>query len=222
MRFFVALLTLVMLAGSFVVGIIYFIARIIASINLSPESQAWKRMLESLRNRLRAQTAGGLVPWDGEMLSLLSLNRARIKKPGFFSRTAEGIFTSIFQEPVLAYIRTKIGKNNVLLAQTSDKEFVFRLKGRETEIWLNGQPFAMLTDGALISAGRNGRLLARLEQKDDEVQFPVSLGNSTAAAIANPDKADAPNPRALTLLRPVTPEEENALLALTILTVTGN
>ncbi len=222
MRFFVALLTLVIIAGSFVAGIIYLLARLIGSINFNPESRAWQRTLENLRSRLRQQAAGALVPWDGEMLSLLSLNRSRLKKPGFFSSTAEGVFTSIFQEPVLAYAQQKTGKTSVLLARTSNREFIFRMKGRETEIWLDGQPFATLTGGSLIAAGRNGRLLARIEPKSDEVQFPVLLGNATAAAIANPDKADSPNPRALTLLRPVSAEEEQALLALTVLTVTGN
>jgi hypothetical protein len=221
MRFLFGLLTLILLAGSFVVGIIYLIARAIGSIDFNPNSQAWKKTVEGLRTRLKSQAAGALVPWDKEMLSLLSLNRSNVKKPGLFRSTAEGVFTTIFQEPVLAYAMQKSGATGVIIARTSQQEFIFRLKGKETEIWVNGQPFGVLVDGALLAAGRTSRMLGRLEVKSGEIQFPVLLGDATAAAIANPGKVDSPNPRAITLLRPLSAEEENALLALTVLVGVG-
>lgn len=217
MRFFFFLLMLVLISGSLIVGAFYLIAKFLGQINLNPESQAWKKTLEGLRDKVKAQAAGALVPWDKEMLSLLSLNRSNVKKPGFFNSTAEGVFTTIFQEPVLAYAEHKIGGTGVIIARTSDREFIFRLKGKETEIWLNGQPFSVLVEGSLLAAGKTSRLLARIEKKPDEVQFPVLLGDVVAASIANPALADSPNPRALTLLREVSAEEESVLLALTVL-----
>lgn len=219
MRFLFAILLLILLSGSLIVGIFYLIAKMIGRINFNPESQAWKKTVEGLRARLKAQAAGALVPWDKEMLSLLSLNRSNVKKPGIFNNTAEGVFTSIFQEPVLAYAMQKSGNTGVIVARTSDKEFIFRLKGKETEIWLNGQPFSVLVDGSMLAAGKTSRLLSRIEQKKEEAQFPVLLGNSIAASIANPAMVDSPNPRAMTLLREVSNEEESVLLALTVLAV---
>ena len=217
MRFLFGFLLLILMAGSFVVGIFYLIARALGRINFNPESQAWKKTLEALRDRLKTQAAGALVPWDREMLSLLSLNRLNAKKPGLFNSVSEGVFTTVFQEPVLAYSEQKSGGTAVIVARTSDREFIFRLKGKETEIWLNGQPFGIFVEGSLIAAGRNGRLLAQVNRDPAEAQFPVTLGSAVAASIANPAKADAPNPRALTLLRELATEEEHALLALTIL-----
>ncbi|GAB4494230.1 MAG: hypothetical protein OHK0019_20030 [Saprospiraceae bacterium] len=219
MRFFFFLLMLVLISGSLIVGAFYLIAKFLGQINLNPESQAWKKTLEGLRDKVKAQAAGALVPWDKEMLSLLSLNRSNVKKPGFFNSTAEGVFTTIFQEPVLAYAEHKIGGTGVIIARTSDREFIFRLKGKETEIWLNGQPFSVLVEGSLLAAGKTSRLLARIEKKPGEVQFPVLLGDAVAASIANPEKTDSPNPRAITLLREVSSEEESVLLALTVLQV---
>lgn len=219
MRYLLPFLTLVFLAGSVIVGILYVIARFLSQINFNPESQAWKKAVEGLRTRLKSQAAGALVPWDGEMLSLLSLNRSITKKPGFFNNTSEGVFTTIFQEPVLAYAEQKSGNTGLLIARTSDREFIFRKKGKETEIWLNGQPFGVLVDGALLAAGKTSRLLARLEKKPGEIQFPVLLADKTAATITNPDMADSPNPRALTLLRELSGEEESAVLALTVFVV---
>lgn len=216
MRFFFFLLMLVLISGSLVVGFFYLIAKLIGRINFNPESQAWKKTLEGLRDKVKAQAAGALVPWDKEMLSLLSLNRSNVKKPGFFNSTAEGVFTTIFQEPVLAYAEQKSGGRGVIVARTSDREFIFRLKGKETEIWLNGQPFGVLVDGSLIAAGKTSRLLASIEIKTGEVQFPVLLGNAVAASVTNPALADSPNPRALTLLREFSSEEESVLLALVV------
>lgn len=218
MRFLFGFFMLILLAGSFVVGIFYLIAKVLGQINFNPESQAWKKTVEGLRNRLKTLAAGALVPWDKEMLSLLSLNRTNVKKPGYFNSAAEGVFTTIYQEPVLAYAEHKSGKTAVVIARTSDREFIFRLKGKETEIWLDGQPFGVLVDGSLIAAGRNGRLLGQMVQKQEEAQFPVTLGTSVAASIANPDKAGSPNPRALTLLRDLSTEEEHTILAMTVLT----
>lgn len=214
---------IVVMAGSFIVGSFYLIARVLGTLNLDPESQAWKNTVERLRARLQSQAAGALIPWESEMLSLLSLNRKMVKKPGFFSSsTKEGVFTTIYQEPVLAYAGQKKGETSVLIARTSDREFTFRTRGKETEIWVSGVPFGIFTDGALMSAGRNSRLLASLDPDSGEAQIQVNLGNKTAAAITNPDHAATagPNPRAVTLLREPSEVEENALLALAILQLT--
>ncbi len=220
MRFLLPFLMIVVMAGSFIIGMFYLIARVLGQLNLDPESQAWKNTVQNLRTRLQAQTTGALVPWDSEMLSLLSINRKMILKPGFFnSSTSEGVFSTIYQEPVLAFAARKKGDTGVLIARTSDREFTFRTRGKETEIWVGGQPFAVFADGALIAAGRGSRLLAQLDTDSQEAQFPVLLGNTTAAAIANPANAATagPNPRALTLLREVSESEENTLLVLAIL-----
>jgi len=217
MRFLFAILMLILLTGSLIVGIFYLIAKMIGRINFNPESQAWKKTLEGLRSKLKSQAAGALVPWDKEMLSLLSLNRSNLKKPGFFNSTSEGVFTTIFPEPVLAYAEQKSGTNSVIIARTSDREFIFRLKGKETEIWLDGQPFGLYTDGALLAPGKGSKLMARLDDRPDESQSPLILGNNPALTLGNRERASSPNPRVLTLLRELSPEEENTALALALL-----
>ncbi len=220
MKLLLFLLMMIVIPAIFVVGIIYAIARMLGAINFNPESKAWKETLDRLRTRMRSQAAGMLVPWDNEMLSLLSLNQSVTKKPGWFDRATEGVVSTIYQEPVIAYAAQSSGNTGLLLARTSHKEFIFRIKGKETEVWLDGQPFAVLVDGTLLAAGRGSRMLARLESSRDEMQIPVLVGDKTAAAISHPNRTDAgPNPRAITLLRAVNPDEEMALLALTLLQI---
>lgn len=220
MKLLFFLFLIIVVPALFVVGIIYGIARMLGGINFNPESKAWKDALERLRGRLRSQAAGMLVPWDNEMLALLSLNQSVTKKPGWFDRSTEGVLSTIYQEPVIAYAAHSTGNTGLLVARTSNKEFIFRIKGKETEVWVEGKPFAILVDNNLLAAGRGSTLLARLESGREEMQIPVMLGTTTAAAISNPARTDAgPNPRAITLLRPVNTEEETALLSLLLLQV---
>ena len=208
-----SLLTILLSTAFFVLSIVYLIARTFGQLAWNPESKAFKRLLDLLRSRLHAQSAG-LVPWDREMLGLLSLNRVNEKKAGWFNPVSSGQFTSIYQEPVLAYITQSSGKLHLTVARTSDREFILRRQGNQTEIWLNGQPFALFADGALLASGRESKLLARLENRPDEAQSPLLLGNTTAVALSNPARPGGPNPRALTILRELSIEEENIALAI--------
>jgi hypothetical protein len=219
MRIFFFLITLVVTAGFFISGVVMLLARAIGQLSLNPQSAAWKRTLAKLRERIRKQADKNLIPWDAEMLGLLSTNRTIIKKPGFFDLYSEGMYSTIYQEPVLVYAALKTGKTSVLVASTSDREFVFRQKDKEIEIWLNEQPLGLFVDGTLLAPGRGSKLLARMEG-GTEASLPVLIGDKTAAAITNPEQASGPNPRALTLLRTLDLNEENALLALTILKMT--
>ncbi len=220
MRIFFFLITLVVSAGFFISGVVMLLARAIGQLSLNPQSAAWKRTLEKLRERIRKQAGKNLIPWDTEMLGLLSTNRTIIKKPGFFDLYSEGMYSTIYQEPVLVYVGLKTGKTSVLVASTSDREFIFRQKDKEIEIWLNEQPLGLFVDGTLLAPGRGSKLLARMEAGGTEASLPVLIGDKTAAAITNPALASGPNPRALTLLRTLDLNEENALLALTILKMT--
>jgi hypothetical protein len=217
MRPLLNLLTFFLTIAVFFGSAFFVLVKLFSSINFSPDTKAWKETLRRLRERLQQQAGDTLVPWDKEMFSLLSLNQTNIKKAGWMDGTYSGTFTTIYHEPVLAYAGRKSGANGVLVARTSDRELIFRQKGKETEIWVNSQPFGVFVDGALLSAGRTSHLLAQFNAGSEESELPVLLGNKTAAAISNPDKKTGPNPRALTLLRDLTPDEENALLALALL-----
>ncbi len=219
MKILFGFFTILLTAAFFIAGIVYVIARTFSQIAWNPESRAFKRLLENLRNRLRAQSAE-LVPWDQEMLGLLSLNRVNEKKPGFWNPVASGQLTTIYHEPVAAYITQTAGNIRLTLARTTDREFIFRQKGKETEIWLNNQPFGLFVDGALLAPGKGSKLLARLENKPEETQSPLLLGNAAAGTLSNPERASSPNPRALTLLRDLSAEEENVALALALLRAT--
>lgn len=216
-----ALLTFILTTLAFIGGFLFVMFRLISQLIFGSDTKIWKSTLEKVRRHLKKVPVKGLVPWDHEMIGLLSLNRSAMKKPGFFNLAYSGIINSIYQEEAIAYAGIRTGKTGVLVAQTSDREFIFRQKEKETEIWVNNQPFGLYINGTLLSAGRQARAVGRLETQYGERQFPVLLGDKTAAAISNPELngKSSPNPRAITLLRDLNPDEENALLAMTLLQI---
>jgi hypothetical protein len=216
---FLPFLVFLLTTAFFIVGIFYFIARTLGRIIFDPQSSAWKSSIAKLQARIRAQAAGALVPWDAEMLGLLSLNQSNVKKPGWWDSTSEGVFQSIYHEPVVSYAGQISGNTSVFVARTSAKEFIFRQKEKETEIWINNQPFGVYIKGVLLAAGRHSQILASVEAEADESQWPVVVGDKPAAAITNPQRLEnaGPNPRALTMLRKVNAEEEDVLLALALM-----
>lgn len=221
MRFLFYLIMLILFGALLVVGLFFFLARALFQLNAEPGSKAWKSLVANLRDRV-AQQAQSLIPWENETLALLSLNRLNEVQPGFFNTIRSGIYATIYQEPALVFAEQRSGKTSVLLAKTSNREYVYRNKGRETDIWLNGQPFGVLVDGALLAPGKGSRLLARMDAPSDENVFPILIGDKTAGVIANPAKnSGGPNPRALTLLKEMTPQEEDVVLALSILKIVG-
>lgn len=215
MRALFSFFTILLTTAFFVTGVVYLIGKAFGQIIGNPESKAFKRVLQNLRSRL-STVSTDLVPWDHEMLSLLSLNRINEKKPGWFRAFTTGQFTTIYQEPVVAYATQRVGDVSVTLVRTSDREFILRRKGKETEIWLDNKPLGLFVDGVLLAPGKGSKLLARLENKPDEVEHPLFLDDKTAVTLNNPKLADSPNPRALTLLRELNPEEENLTLALAL------
>ncbi|MFN8301551.1 MAG: hypothetical protein U0U46_03595 [Saprospiraceae bacterium] len=200
-------------------SIIEVIGSLIDETMSGPGTRAWNNRVQRLRDALKKFT-GGLVPWDAEMLRLLSLNKVQAQKEGWFGRPAGGVFTSIYQEPVLAFVREALPKSPLLMASTSQHELVFRLKGKETEIWVDRQPLGVLANGALLAAGRGSKLLAQLDMTRGTAQNLLQVGNQPAATLLNPELADTPMPRAVTLLRDLTAEEETIVLALAVLRMT--
>ena len=213
-----SLLTFLLTTAAFVVGIFYFIAKLIGQIAFDPGSKAWKKTIEKLQARIRSQGAGALIPWDAEMLSLLSLNQSKVKKPGWWDSTSEGVYMSIFQEPVLAYAGQKSGNTAVFVARSSKQEYILRQKQKETEVWIDNKPFGVFISDVLLAAGSSSKLLAEVDVEKGEAQWPVKIGNEVVAAINNPARAEeaGPNPRALSFFRKLNAEEEDIVLAVTL------
>jgi hypothetical protein len=193
---------------------------VFGSLMLQPGSRQWDALVHRLRGHIQ-DLKSALVPWDGkDMMPLLSIGELKRKSTWFESGTIRtGSIATIYQESVVAICECTLNKGSkVALAQTSKYEFVYRMRERDVEIWVNSQPFGVFSGGSLLASGRGSRLLAQIQPGSDDRNLPVVMGTQTVLTLTNPKYPPAsPNPRAILLLRDLQPEEEVAALALIIL-----
>ena len=136
------------------------------------------------------------------------------------TKTAKGIFTSIYHEPLIVYsyrkyIATK--ENAILYARTSQNEFAYRIKKKGIDVNIDGQYAGVLKENGGLYGGRRNRLLARINRDDELKLHPIVVGDKEVASVLNPTKTDKHNPRAFQFLRPMESKEEKMFMALAIL-----
>ncbi len=218
MRFLFSFLVVVLTLAFVITAIIYFIGRAFKDLRLSTSSHAaFRDVLEQMRQQVKTLMAD-LTPWDAEMFSLLSLNRQPVRGKGNFRKFSSGYLLSIFQEPVVAFAIAESDKHQkVALARLHDREFVFRKKGNDVEIWLNGEPMGIFSNGTLLSSDKTARLLAHLEEKPSEHHSELQLANGRTVNLTNREQTTSPNPRAAVLVRELNRDEENIALALALM-----
>ena len=164
-----------------------------------------------------------LVSWDKEELELFSLNQINQLVKKNITTTAKGVFTSIYQEPMLAYSFKKYvspSLNAVLYARTAEHEYVYRIRKDSIKIMIDGQAIGVLDkEGALYSPQKK-QLLAQLPKGSEDLMLPIIVNNKEVGHITNPKKTNAPNPRAFDLVATdMTKAEEEVFLALGVLEV---
>jgi hypothetical protein len=185
----------------------------------SPDKATIRRDLERMRGELNAWV-GELVPLTQEELEQFSTNLIRHTRSKRFIRTAKGIFTSIYHEPLVAwtYRRYRSSKSNaLLLARTTDTEYVYRIKPDRVEFAVNNEFVGVYywKEGILRTPDRRGVPIALLKPAENDL-LSLWVGERELASL--PTKADRskPNPRALEYLQESSPEEQKLLLSLTL------
>lgn len=200
----------------FIIALFFVAASALGSIAFNPESKAWRELLAKLRARIRPLT-GRLADLDAETLSHFSLKPKISKRANWRDSVVEGFFGTIYQERLLVFAGQTLGKTAVWVLQSAQHEYVFRKKAKETEIWRDGSPYAVLLGDNLLEAGKSSRLLAQLNPGPELRQWPVLIGQGEAATMTNAERAVSPIPRAFNLLRPLTPQESETLMLLCVL-----
>lgn len=161
-----------------------------------------------------------LVPWNKEEMSLLSLRQVNQKIKRGMSKTAKGIFTSIYHEPLIVYSYRKYiarKENAILYARTSKNEYAYRIHKKGIDVNIDGQYAGILKENGGFYGGRRNRLLAKINRDDELKLHPIVIGEREVASVQNPMKTDKHNPRALQFIQPMDNKEEKTFMALAIL-----
>ncbi len=214
-----AVLILTFLSVAVTGGILYLVFNMLSGYN--PGKKKVQQDLESMKKELEPY-ARELVPITKEELELFSLSQihqlSRRK-----TRTARGVYTTIFHEPIVAYSYKRYLSKNlnaVLYARTANHEFAFRIQGQEVRVVINNQLVGIIKNNEALFSARDNRMIARIN-RDNEAYLPVLIHNREVAQVARTPKGGAEkllNTRAFSFVKgDLSKEEEQLLLSLSIL-----
>lgn len=160
-----------------------------------------------------------LVPLDKEELDLFSLSQDKqVVQTGMAGTKAKGVFTTIFQEPVVAYsYKRYLGDkvNELLLAKTAEHEYVYWTKDGESMLRIDGQDVGKINQKVLYGA-KSGKEIARIQSEAQDNLLPVRVGNRDVGALSTKKPAkDALSQRAFEFIPDdLSEQEEQLFLAL--------
>jgi len=205
---FLGLLTL----GGFAIGYLIF-------NNFQPGSAKIQADLTKMKKEI-ADYADQLVPLHEKEMELLSLNQINQQIRKGIVTTIKGVFTSIYNEPMIAYSYKKYiatNANGILYARTAEDEYTYRIKAKQVKFFINNELVGTLKENGVLYSANNKRLMARINRHKDELWLPIIVGDKEVASVVNPDKAMKTNPRALEFVTNMKEETERVFLSLAIL-----
>lgn len=173
------------------------------------------RDIDTLRNEI-SDLKKMLIPFNGEEMELLSLNQSNVSKRKRFSKVTNGIFNTIYYEPLIAYGIKNYSNNQklILICSTTD-EFVYLSKGNTTHVFMNDTEAGVLTSDGKFYSIKN-KLLALIDGADQLQSHTVWIQGKDMGYINNPRFVSKSIPRAYNLLKTMSQEEQNIFLCLTL------
>ncbi len=188
--------------------------------NFTPGQSKVQGDVDKMKSEIQPWTEE-LVEWKKEELNLLSFNNINKQIKRGIVKTAKGVLTSIYQEPLIAYsFKQYFGnkKNAVLYARTADREFQYRIREKAVAVSVDGQPLGLIqADGRLLDA-ETKQLTARINRTDDELTLPIIIKDREVAGLLKPIAGQSPSStdRAFEFVNQVEPADEELILSLTI------
>lgn len=193
-----------------------FMTRIV--LNMRPGSQKVRSDLNALKAEVE-MIDHELIPWGTEELALLSSDLVEQKIKRGFGTSAKGTFMSIYQEPMIAYAYKGYlsgAKNGIIYAKTANREFVFRITRKGVEIQVNGKWIGLFASNNVLY-DKNHKKIAALQYNKQKMLNPIHIGNKEVASLVNPKLSQRSSTRAFDMLQKLDSEEEDILLALSVL-----
>lgn len=189
--------------------------------HVAPNYKRVQQDLKTLQTEMNTWLKEQLVPIGKEELELFSLNQLHQKIKKGFTFRAQGVFATIYNEPVLAYSFKKYvgsGVNALLYARTARHDYAYWLKGKEIQVLIDNKLLGAFRENGVLYNEKN-RPIARLNYDQPEV-MPVLVNDREVASLTKADirKGDILSPRAFQFVKSnISEEEEKIFLALATL-----
>ncbi|MCB0557511.1 MAG: hypothetical protein H6573_25830 [Lewinellaceae bacterium] len=211
-----ALFTLLLAAAGLVL-----LVRIFSSF--APNSRKLQQDLDKMKEDMD-KWAGDLVPMTREEVDLFSFNQEKHVLRKSFGKTAKGIFTSIYHEPILAYSYKEYigpGKNALLYVRTGSQEFVYRISKKGIDVLVDREQVGTLKEDGVLYNKRGNRMLAQINREAGEF-LPVLVNDREVANVARLKKGAGSklSQRAFEFVKDdMSKEEKDVFLSLAVLEV---
>lgn len=209
---------------AFVLGALGFIIYQIVkfALSISGKQSQITRDVKSLRDNIDPYMEQ-LVPLDSEELPLFSLNQIDRKSTKTIHSITTGVFTSIYQEPLLAYAYKQYAGSDykVIIAQTYNDEYMYISRGDRTDVYLNDDAIGyMMGSDRLYSMAKEGHnLIANIAADKALSSHPIYVGDREVGEVNNPMRLTGPTPRAFQCLEQMHDQEQKYFLALSFLSI---
>lgn len=191
---------------------------------LTKFSPGEKRIREELK-RMQTEMDGWveeLVPIDRKELELFSLTQIKNSLKKRFTTSGKGIYTTIFEEPIVAYSYKKyLGKNAhaLLYCRTAEHEYAYWIRPKGVQVVIDNQLVGTYKDNGILYGAQSKKMLARIN-RDNKKLAPVVVGEREVASMVKalpPAKEDI-STRAFQFVRDdLTEQEEMLLLSVSLL-----
>lgn len=211
---FLTILFLLIVAGG--LGLLFTV--------LTKFSPGEKRIREELKRMQQDMDgwAGELVPIDRKELELFSLTQIKNSLKKRFTTSGKGIYTTIFEEPIVAYsFKRYLGKNAhaLLYCRTAEHEYAYWIRPKGVQVVIDNKLVGTFMDNGVLYGAGSKKMLARIN-RDNKEMAPVVVGEREVASVVKalpPGKKDI-SARAFQFVRPdLTEHEEMLLLSVSLL-----
>jgi len=187
----------------------------------NPSEKRIREELKNMRTEMDSWTEE-LVPIDRKEIELFSLSQIKTSIKKRLTTSGKGIYTTIFEEPIVAYSYKKfLGKNPhaLLYCRTAEHEYAYWIRPKGVQVVIDNQLVGTYkSDGILYSPDQKEKL-AQVKRHDQAIS-PVLIGEREVASMVKalpPGKGEV-SPRAFQFVREdLTEEEEKLLLSLSLL-----
>ena len=183
-----------------------------------------KRIREELKRMQEDMDswAGELVPIDRKELELFSLSQIKNSLKKRLTTSGKGIYTTIFEEPVVAYsFKRYLGKNAhaLLYCRTAEHEYAYWIRPKGVQVVIDNKLVGTFQDNGVLYGVNSKKILARINREGKDIA-PVVVGEREVASVVKalpPGKSEI-STRAFQFVRQdLTQEEEMLLLSVSLL-----
>lgn len=188
--------------------------------NFQPGSKKVEADIQAMREDM-VDKIEALIPLKEEEYELLSSHQEDKARKRGFTKGYEGVFTTIFHEPAIAYQFKKYistGTNHLLYARTAAHEYIFWTKSKGTKLVIDGKYVGDIRDKGILYGGSKNREMAKIDRKQEDFLPIVVLDKEVASLVkAKLEPDDDLSPRAFEYVRSgLTAEEKALMMALVI------